>query len=333
MRFSVFQVSRKGGRSNNEDRMGYCYTRDSAVFVLADGMGGHPQGEVAAQLALESIVELFQKTAVPRIEDVPVFLADALMTAHRQILGYADKRGMSDSPRTTVVVAVIQSGHVWWTHCGDSRLYWVRQGDLLTRTRDHSFVEQTNIHPAATVDPRRINRNALFTCLGSPTKPVFQIGPSMPLQQGDKLMLCSDGLWSSLSEAEIISELTCKAVDHAVPDMVELALRKAGDKSDNVTCIGFAWEMPDSPEVTPSESPATSTSDGMFASTVQSTWVDIPHADDLDDAAIERSITEINAAIRRSAEKKHDLKIDSKADSQTDPKAAPQAESLPMQPR
>ena len=54
MKFSVFQVSRKGGRLKNEDRMGYCYTRESGLFVLADGMGGHPEGEVAAQLALQT---------------------------------------------------------------------------------------------------------------------------------------------------------------------------------------------------------------------------------------------------------------------------------------
>ena len=53
MKFSVFQLSRLGGREKNEDRMGYCYTRDAALFVLADGMGGHPDGEVAAQIALQ----------------------------------------------------------------------------------------------------------------------------------------------------------------------------------------------------------------------------------------------------------------------------------------
>ena len=65
MKFSVFQISRKGGREKNEDRMGYCYTRESGLFVLADGMGGHPEGEVAAQLALQTISALYQKEARP----------------------------------------------------------------------------------------------------------------------------------------------------------------------------------------------------------------------------------------------------------------------------
>ena len=65
MKFSVFQVSRKGGRAQNEDRMGYCYTRRGAVFILADGMGGHPEGEVAAQLALRAVADLFMKKRCP----------------------------------------------------------------------------------------------------------------------------------------------------------------------------------------------------------------------------------------------------------------------------
>ncbi|MCB2029351.1 MAG: serine/threonine-protein phosphatase, partial [Rhodoferax sp.] len=63
MKFSVFQVSRKGGRQLNEDRMGYSYTRSSGILLLADGMGGHPEGEVAAQLALQAMSALYQKQA------------------------------------------------------------------------------------------------------------------------------------------------------------------------------------------------------------------------------------------------------------------------------
>ena len=74
MKFSVFQISRKGGREKNEDRMGYCYTRESGLFVLADGMGGHPEGEVAAQLALQTISALYQKEARPVVNDVTEFL-------------------------------------------------------------------------------------------------------------------------------------------------------------------------------------------------------------------------------------------------------------------
>lgn len=303
MKFSVFQVSRKGGREKNEDRMGYCYTRGAGIFLLADGMGGHPQGEVAAQLALQAIAAMFQKAAKPELPDIAAFLSSAVMAAHRQILHFAIEKGMLDTPRTTIVAAVVQAGSVTWIHCGDSRLYLVRQGELLARTRDHSFLEQQQVAAAGLKLPENINRNILFTCLGSPTKPVFDIAGPVALQLGDKLMLCSDGLWGSLNDVDITYQLSHKPVSEAVPDLVEKALGKAGDSSDNVTCIALEWETPDGFESTRGTISTDTVSDGVFASTVQAGWLDSA-LEDMDDAAIERSIAEINAAIRRSAAKK-----------------------------
>lgn len=178
MKFSVFQVSRKGGREKNEDRMGYCYTSASAIFMLADGMGGHPEGEVAAQLAIQGIAALFQKEAQPELADAQVFLNNAVRAAHRHILRHAMDHGMLDTPRTTIVMAVVQNGALYWTHCGDSRLYLMRRGELLTRTRDHSLLEQDLLKPSADRPDAPQNRNVLFTCLGSPTRPVFAVmGP------------------------------------------------------------------------------------------------------------------------------------------------------------
>jgi serine/threonine protein phosphatase PrpC len=299
MKFSVFQISRKGGREKNEDRMGYCYTRESGLFVLADGMGGHPEGEVAAQLALQTISALYQKEARPIVADVTDFLATSLTAAHHQIIRYASEKGMLDTPRTTLVAAVVQAGSATWVHCGDSRLYVVRDGELLTRTRDHSYLEQQS---AGVIRMDRINRNILFTCLGSPTKPVFDVTGPIVLQQGDKILLCSDGLWGSINDVDIVRHLSTQSVSDAVPDLVELALRNGGDHSDNVTVIAFEWETPDSFESTRGIS-TDSISDGVFASTIQAGVLDTS-MEDLDDEAIERSLAEINDAIRRSAARK-----------------------------
>lgn len=304
MKFSVFQVSRKGGRKKNEDRMGYCYTRGSGIFILADGMGGHPLGEIAAQLALQTISALFQKEAKPVLPDVGAFLEAAALAAHREILRYATVKGMFDNPRTTLVAVVVQDGGASWVHCGDSRLYVVREAGLLVRTRDHSLLEQRQQHPPmASKFQEPLNRNILFTCLGSPAKPVLDIAGPVPLLQGDTLMLCSDGLWGSLSDEDIVFELAHRPVDEAVPELVEKALRKAGDTSDNVTAIALEWETPDSFESTRGSISTATISDGVFASTIQAGWPD-SGLEDLDDAAIERSIAEINEAIRRSAAKR-----------------------------
>jgi serine/threonine protein phosphatase PrpC len=296
MKFSVFQVSRQGGREKNEDRMGYCYTRESGLFVLADGMGGHPEGEVAAQLALQAISALFQKEARPAVNDVPGFLTSGLMAAHHQIIRYASDKGMLDTPRTTLVVAVVQDGCATWIHCGDSRLYVVRDGALLTRTRDHSYMEH---EPPGAIRKDRINRNILFTCLGSPTRPVFDVTGPVTLQNGDKILLCSDGLWGTVDEAEIVHQLATSPVSDAVPDLVEKALRNGGARSDNVTVLAMEWETPNSFESTRGIS-TDSISDGVFASTILSGVLDTL-VEELDDEAIERSIAEINEAIRRSA--------------------------------
>jgi serine/threonine protein phosphatase PrpC len=296
MKFSVFQVSRRGGRSKNEDRMGYCYTRESGLFVLADGMGGHPDGEVAAQIALQTMSAYFQKTAHPTVGSVPEFLSSALMAGHHQILRYASEKGMLDSPRTTLVAAVVERGVVHWVHCGDSRLYLVRDGELVTRTRDHSFSEQ---HAHRHSQPSHYNRNVLFTCLGSPQRPIYDVSAAVPLQQGDKLLLCSDGLWSALEDSEIVNILSANPVAHAVPELTELALRKAGSTSDNVTLLALEWETPDVFETTRGIS-TNGIGDSVVESTFERSALDSVSTE-MDDAAIERSIAEINEAIRRTA--------------------------------
>lgn len=300
MKFSVFQLSRKGGRPLNEDRMGYSYTRSSGILLLADGMGGHPEGEVAAQLALQAMSELYQKQANPVIEDVHAFLTAAIMAAQRQIIKYAIEKGMLDTPRTTVVAAVVQNGTANWVHCGDSRLYLVRKGQLVVRTRDHSYLEQPPKGHSPTRMGEHANRNILFTCLGSPTKPTFDLAGPVALQQGDKLMLCSDGLWGTLSDDEIVHELGAGIVDDAVPTLVEMALQRAGATSDNVTAIAMEWETPDEFEPTKTDSRTDTREEASYVSTVQSGGMEADE-DELDDAAIERSIAEINEAIRRSA--------------------------------
>jgi len=296
MKFSVFQVSRKGGRLKNEDRMGYCYTRESGLFVLADGMGGHPEGEVAAQMALQTIAALYQREARPMLKDVKAFLSAAVMSAHQQIMRYAGNKGMLDTPRTTVVAAVLQGNSATWVHCGDSRLYVVRDGEMLTRTLDHSHAERPRPNPG----PESFNRNLLLTCLGSPTTPMFDISEPLPLQQGDRIMLCSDGLWGVMDEMQIVRILATRPVADAAPELVEMALRRGGAHGDNVTMIALEWETPDATGVERGVS-TDSISEGVFASTIQAGMPSESEAADMDEDAIERSIAEINEAIRRSA--------------------------------
>ena len=307
MRFSVYQVSRKGGRAKNEDRMGYCYTRSAGLFSLADGMGGHPEGEVASQMALQTLAAHFQRDAKPVLKDPLAFLQHAVLTGHQQLLRYATDRGLMDTPRTTVVACVLQGDDAYWAHCGDSRLYLVRDGKLVLRTRDHSYTElQEALGNSGQALPGNVphNRNVLFTCLGSPGKPVVDTAGPVQLQLGDRLMLCSDGLWSAISDELIVHVLSQRAIADAVPELAERALREAGVRSDNVTVLAVEFEGAE-PSEPARPAAGSAAADELFASTIQgSLAADDGQPHELDDAEIERSIREINEAIQRSAKKK-----------------------------
>jgi len=298
MRFAVYQISRKGGRDKNEDRMGYCYTRDSGLFALADGMGGHPEGEVASQLALQTLAALFQRDAKPVLKDPLRFLHDSIIAGHHQLLRYATEKALIDTPRTTVVACVLQGSAAYWAHCGDSRLYLIRGDKLIARTRDHSYSELQDTLAQVVPIGERFNRNVLFTCLGSPGKPVVDtVGPLL-MHGGDRILLCSDGLWGSVSDTIITEQLASKAVADAVPELVELALRNGGPKGDNVTVLAIEWESAEDSEGVSTQS----LGEEVFASTIQASVLGKDPPDELDEAEIDRSIREINEAIRRSSQ-------------------------------
>ena len=266
-------------------------------------MGGHPEGEVASQLALQTLAAMFQHEAKPVLADPLRFLQESIVAGHHQLLRYATERALMDTPRTTVVACVLQGKSAYWAHCGDSRLYLVRGDKLIARTRDHSYSELQETLSHVVPMGERFNRNVLFTCLGSPGKPVVDTTGPLLMQPGDRVLLCSDGLWGALTDAEITEQLATRPISDAVPELVERALRTAGAKSDNVTIIAVEWESAEEREATPNVS-TQSLGDEVFASTIQASLLGDAAPDELDEAEIERSIREINEAIQRSSQKR-----------------------------
>lgn len=244
MRFSIYQESKTGGRKLNQDRMGYCFTREAMMMAVCDGMGGHRHGEVAAQIALQTIGASFQRLAKPSLTDPARFLEEAFLAAHYEIHRHRAVNGLSETPRTTAVVCIIQGDTATWAHAGDSRLYWMRQGQLLAMTQDHSklrrLVNDGKITEAeAAVHP---DRNKIFNCLGAPEDPWVDVSKKVTIQSGDSFLLCSDGLWSALDERAIVGAFSGNIVMRAVPDLIQSALLATGIHSDNVTGIGMTWE-------------------------------------------------------------------------------------------
>jgi serine/threonine protein phosphatase PrpC len=201
-----------------------------------------------------------------------------------------------------VVACVLQGNAAYWAHCGDSRLYLLRGDKLVARTRDHSYTELQDAMSHVVPIGERFNRNVLFTCLGSPGKPVVDTAGPLLMQPGDRVLLCSDGLWGTVEDARIAGMLARLPISEAVPELVETALREAGARSDNVTVLAVEWEATEDIDSASGVS-TQSLQDDVFASTIQASMAEAA-PDELDDAEIERSIREINEAIQRSSSKK-----------------------------
>ena len=302
MRFSVYQESHIGGRRNNQDRMGYSFTRDALLLLLADGMGGHIQGEMAATIALQTIGTLFQQQATPYVRKPERFLEDAFLAAHREIHRYRAVNNLPETPRTTIVGCLIQHNSAFWAHCGDSRLYWMRQGQILARTRDHSRIETLIAQGKADPSERdsHPDRNKLFNCIGAPSMPIVELSRRASLQPGDVILLCSDGLWSVLPDHVLAQSLHANTVVRAVPDLVATATSIAGKTGDNVTALAVMWEgasvlQDSSTTITTHTLPV-----GTVTTTIQAPRADL-EADVFDDSEIEKAIKEIRSAIEKTS--------------------------------
>jgi serine/threonine protein phosphatase PrpC len=243
MKYAIVQESRVGARAMNQDRIGYWRTPDTLLLVLADGMGGHLHGEVAANLAVDLFGAAFQREAKPRLAEPAAFLAQAVAAAHGRILVEAHRRGMAEAPRTVIVACVVQDGQAYWTHVGDCRLYLFRKGRVVARTRDHTRVQQL-------VDEGRIreeasmshpDRNRLLQCLGGFQPPRPDIASKTPLEKDDIVLLCSDGFWAPLTQRQMLNALLARELKEAVPELVTLAEARAGQECDNVSVLAINW--------------------------------------------------------------------------------------------
>lgn len=300
MKFSIFQESRKGGRKYNQDRMGYVFSRESLMIVVADGMGGHMHGEVAAQITVEFIGQKFQREATPRLKDPVAFLNESLNGAHAAILQYADEHGMLETPRTTVVAAVVQDGHTWWAHAGDSRIYHIRAGHIVNQTRDHSRVQQLVLQgivreEAVAAHP---DRNKIYNCLGAHVAPQIDITPRARLSNGDTLLLCTDGVWGPLPSRIVATAFLNETVMRAVPELMNQAERRAGSDSDNLTAVAMTWNELDT--AGPDSISTLTLPDGAFSSRIES-FEKASQDDYLSDDEIEKAIAEIRTAIGKAS--------------------------------
>jgi len=303
MKFTIFQETRRGARQYNQDRMCYSYSRDALLMVVADGMGGHLHGEVAAQITVELLAELFQRKAKPTIQNPHQFLSDGFNKCHDAILNYAANHSLLETPRTTVVAAIVQDGVLYWAHVGDSRLYVVRKGQVMVRTRDHSkvmqMVEMGRLTEAeAETHPEK---NKIYNCLGSMFPPDVEIGGKLPLLDGDAVLLCTDGLWGAVTQAELEHLLSGYPALYALPQLLDRAEARAGVHGDNLTGVCINWH--DEDEYPPTAAQSTERlGDGEITTRLDTLGSDeaLKGSRDVSEQDIEAAILEIQEAIKKS---------------------------------
>ena len=303
MRFTIFQESRKGSRKVNQDRVAYTYGRDTLMLVIADGMGGHAGGEIAAQITVRLFIERFQQEAKPVLKNPLKFLQDTLLRAHAALGSYANQFSMLETPRTTCVAVIVQAGHAYWAHVGDSRFYLFRQGGLIASTKDHSKVQYLvdqgviGAHEVA----EHPDRNKIFSCLGGLVDPVIDLSRRTPLRSGDILVLCTDGMWSVMPPSEIATYLTSTPILKTAPQMLREAEKRGGPDGDNLSLIAVRWGA----ETLAEESSSTITETmglGEFQTELDKTVTLTDRKGtqrDLTDDEIERAIAEIQSTIRK----------------------------------
>lgn len=299
MKFAIARETRTGTRKYNQDRIGHWSTPGALLMVVADGMGGHSHGEVAAQVTVDLFGRAFALEAKPKLPEPARFLPRLIAAAHAGILLEAQQRKMREAPRTVVVACLVQDGVAHWAHTGDCRLYLFRNGRIQARTRDHSVVQQL-------VDEGRIreeavashpDRNRLLQCLGGVQAPRIDVA-SERLAMNDVLLLCSDGLWGPLTQRQMLHALVNRSLPVAVQELAELAESRAGGDCDNTSAVALHWQ--EEQVRTPDDGPRTVPYEELPTDVQDLTATD-PEFLRMSDEDVEKAIDEIKAALRKNA--------------------------------
>jgi len=240
MKFAIHQANQIGGRRYNQDRAGYAYTSEALLLLLADGMGGHLHGELAAEMAIYTFLRAFSRLDDARVLEPEVFLRATMRAAHDAIVEYAQEQKLGGNPGTTCVAALVQDGRVWVAHAGDSRFYLLRGGKVAQVSHDHSVVQQWADWGVISAEEMKTHpdRNKITNCLGGVEDMFYaEVSPSAEVRDGDTLLLCSDGFWSPLEERELLQTHTAPSLAAIVNDLIGKAVQREAGRADNTTVV------------------------------------------------------------------------------------------------
>jgi len=245
LQIETADVSLIGHRDENQDRVAIVVDEHAALLVVIDGMGGHAQGARAAETALATLIEAFWQASHP-VFDPLGFLHLALGRAHEEVVKLGAGLGMESRPRATCALCLVQDSGAYWAHIGDSRIYQLRQQQIVERTRDHSHVEvllREGLITEAEVHGHPM-RNYVECCLGGDAAlPEMSISTRRRLRAGDVLVLCTDGMWANLKDQDFIrfAQTTDKSLRDSLTELGAQAVQASAPYSDNTSAAVLRW--------------------------------------------------------------------------------------------
>ena len=235
MTIDSYIFTSQGGRAYNEDAVGSRKLPDGALFIVADGLGGHVHGELAS----ECIIDCLKAAPYEPGVDPQEWLRTQLLNANRSVLKMQEQNRMV--MKTTAVVLLIQENRAVWAHVGDSRLYYLHDSRICAYTDDHSVAYKK--YKAGEISRAQIgqdeDQSSLLRALGNLERGVPDLGAAdAPLESGDAFVLCSDGIWTYLRDDEILID---RHKARSAQDWGELMLVRLMERwrpdSDNLSLI------------------------------------------------------------------------------------------------
>ena len=241
MQYEIGRVSLLGNRKNNQDRLGVAESHGGIVLILGDGLGGKPGGELAAETLVKSVQHSLRHEIMP-VEEPEKLLEKLIINAHHSVRSAGKKQNPPVEPGSTAVLCLIQNNKAWWAHVGDSRFYLFRNGLPLYRTKDDSYVEHLYQKGEISLEKRDGHpmRNYVTQCIGvMKDDPKVKVSKGIELQKDDTLLLCSDGFWEPLDDAQIGGTLDDNSIKDAITKLAARAEQLSYPKSDNTTVLAM----------------------------------------------------------------------------------------------
>jgi serine/threonine protein phosphatase PrpC len=239
MSMRASQINNRGGREYNEDAWQTARGRNSYCYVVADGLGGHGGGDIAARKACEGVIQSYRNDDRVCIDA----LSKHFRAAEAAVRAEQSADGNRSRMRTTLVILLLNTSHAIWGYIGDSRLYHFRAGRVIDQTKDHS-VPQTMVD-AGELRPEQIrhheDRNRLLRVVGADddARPAM-LSAAVPLRRGDAFLLCSDGFWEYVEELEMEADFAKARQPQDWLSFMETRLQERVDgTNDNYTAVGI----------------------------------------------------------------------------------------------